>query len=80
LSCFHLYFTNGAQNDRGLINLSGIQEGYRRSFDESGTLVRGFYPALGGDHDTYPHTEIEIVIRSSTGEDDGGFCQCFKSA
>jgi hypothetical protein len=73
----HLYVTNGAQNDRGLINLSGIQEGYRRSFDESGIRVRGFYPVLGGD-DTYPHTEI--VIRSYRGEDDGGFRQCFKSA
>jgi hypothetical protein len=70
-----VYVTTAAQNDRGVLNISGIQEGYQRAFDESGIRVRGYYPALIGD-DTYVHSQI--VVRSYPGQNDG-FRECFKT-
>ena len=73
----NIFVATAAQNDRGLLNISGIQEAYQALFDEHQIYVRGqYYPALAGD-DTYNHSLI--VVRSYGGQNDG-FRECFKSA
>ena len=56
----HIYVSTAAQNDRGILNLSGVQEALVSEFDRVGLRIRGmWYPALGGD-DIYSHSEVII--------------------
>lgn len=56
----HIFIGPMSQNDKGLINLSGIQEALLNDFHENDIQVGLSYPCLGGD-DIYVRTDVVDV-------------------
>jgi len=72
----HIYISPMSQNDKGVLNLSGLQEALMEEFDRTGTRVQDMhYPCLAGD-DIYVNT---LVVTKSN-SDDVPFHRAYKSA
>ena len=61
----HVFFTSIAQNDNGLVNISGIEEELERVL-EPHKLANNVFPAVYGDEIYFPST---VIVKRNGAED-----------